>query len=194
MVACPHCLYELTNKSIHCCIVAHTELQHDKDSIEIFEKALTSEDISNWFSEGNPLVLHYLAPRSLGRFALSHPLRDTCVRLMLSQWFDRVILVSICANALFLAADNPLVTSYTTVSQLLSCSAAQAPHSRDIMFKLHVICASMNLSVLLFLCWISTLTYVLCYICDLWTGCWLLADVSHCRVHLQQHLLCGVLY
>lgn len=94
-----------------------TELQNDKDSIEIFEKALTSEDISNWFSEGNPLVLHYLAPRSLGRLPLAHPLRSACIRLMLSKWFDRVILAAICANALFLAADNPLVTSYTTVSQ-----------------------------------------------------------------------------
>jgi hypothetical protein len=97
----------------------NTELETDKDSLEIFEKALTSEDISNWFSEGNPLVLNYLSPLSLGRLSLQSPLRRGCIHLMLSRHFDWIILASICANALFLAADNPLVTSYTLVSDVM---------------------------------------------------------------------------
>ena len=97
--------------------VSAPELEHDKNSLEMYERALTAEDISNWFSEGNPLVLNYLTTRSLGYLTLQSPLRKTCTSLMLSPWFDRAILICICANALFLAADNPLVTSYVMVSE-----------------------------------------------------------------------------
>ena len=116
----PHCC--LTPPLHHCTTapllyVSAPELEHDKNSLEMYERALTAEDISNWFSEGNPLVLNYLTTRSLGYLTLQSPLRKTCTSLMLSPWFDRAILICICANALFLAADNPLVTSYVMVSE-----------------------------------------------------------------------------
>lgn len=70
---------------------------------------LTPDDISGWFLELNPLVRLYLAPQSLGVFSLSSSkVRELCIACMLNKWFDRVILCSICLNALFLAADNPL--------------------------------------------------------------------------------------
>ena len=92
------------------------ELENDRDGIQKYEQALTPEDISTWFSESNPLVLYYLTPLSLGFMNLYHPLRWFCVRIMLSIWFERVILASIIVNALFLAADNPLVDSHALVS------------------------------------------------------------------------------
>lgn len=39
---------------------------------------------------------------------LDNPIRKFCVHAMLNKWFDRIILLAICGNALTLAADNPL--------------------------------------------------------------------------------------
>lgn len=69
---------------------------------------MTPDDLNCWFQEGNPVVKQYLAPRSLCIFRLDNPVRALCVDCVLSKWFDRVILISIFLNALFLAADSPL--------------------------------------------------------------------------------------
>jgi hypothetical protein len=77
---------------------------------------LSPDDINGWFYDGNPVVVQYLTARSLNTFAVNSPLREMCISCMLNKWFDRLILLSICLNAVFLAADNPLNNDNQLVS------------------------------------------------------------------------------
>ena len=82
--------------------------RHDKPSSNYLRSLLTPDDISSLFYEGKVIVQNYLVPKTLYFFAMDNSVRKTCITIMLSTWFDRFILFSICLNALFLAADNPL--------------------------------------------------------------------------------------
>lgn len=72
------------------------------------EKTISAETVGNWFYTGSLAVWTVLPPYSLLFFSLDNPIRRGCVNIMLLPWFDRIILLSIILNALFLAADNPL--------------------------------------------------------------------------------------
>jgi len=72
------------------------------------QAVITSEQVSTWFYEGNPNVWSVMDETTLYCFPLESPIREFCINAMLHSWFDRMILLSIIGNALFLAADNPL--------------------------------------------------------------------------------------
>lgn len=75
----------------------------DEEQVQI-----SHETIGNMFSEGNNLVWNYLEETTLGLFPLDSGIRQFCVKAMLNKWFDRIVLLAILGNSLFLAADNPL--------------------------------------------------------------------------------------
>lgn len=72
------------------------------------KRELIPADVSELFFEGDKLVWRHLDEHSLGYFDLDNRIRQVCVYAMLNKWFDRIIFLSICANAFVLAADNPL--------------------------------------------------------------------------------------
>jgi hypothetical protein len=53
-------------------------------------------------------VFTVLDENSLNFFNLDHPIRELCIEFMLSKWFDRIVLLAVIGNALFIAANDPL--------------------------------------------------------------------------------------
>ena len=78
-------------------------------------KEVSPDTISTWFYEGNRCVLPLLERKSLLIFSLDGCIRSACIELMLNRWFDRSILSAICANAVFLALDDPLSDNFDEV-------------------------------------------------------------------------------
>ena len=103
-------LHQLTTACIYVVIVPTDKNKKENMSVHFLKSMMTPEDINTWFHDGNPVVKQYLTPRALSCLRLDNSVRKMCVDLMLKLWFDRVILISICLNAIFLAADNPLNT------------------------------------------------------------------------------------
>jgi hypothetical protein len=87
------------------------------------------------FSDGDVRVWAYLDNYSLYLFSLDHSLRQFCVDVILNKWFDRFILFSIIANALFLAADNPLDDTNQIVRELVFKNSTQTFYRCSLLQK-----------------------------------------------------------
>ena len=72
----------------------------------VSKEALLPSDVNELFFEGDKIVWRHLDDVSLSFLTLDNQLRIFCVYVMLEKWFDRVIFLAICCNALTIAADD----------------------------------------------------------------------------------------